>query len=692
MKNVNQSKRGDAMLKGNCSINRSYIRTCLTLITVLFFNILLPISTYALSSETADYDIVDYFVAVDHPPFQQEYSGDGYSYLNVGISVPLQHFEGRTITGTVGGNNSMVEAMGQIDNTGRALLSFPLYSYGNYEIIIYDENGLVIFEEAVIVDSQEEEFNLEQLEPSPLIEGESEPKPEENIVTEPEIEIEPEPETVLENEEQTETESEPDTEPVTEAESPSETESEPVVSITDAEGKGMGIWIPLIGLGLGLAVIGLFLAKPKPCTDKLLAWQKAEKLRKEKRTIADKAKADADNTTATRTEIEAELSEIRQKYPSAGKTGGNESWIESEGRRITGRDIELRREAERAAYEKYREDPNPESAKKLEEEWKKSASPESEAERKEIEERAKDLEHRLNEAINEEQNARKKADEAEKAAEKASENADAARRAYEDCIGTKISGSDADTKSGVDADTPGRGTSISTEEEPSQTKERPCSENEPPQERNIIELGTVTLPVQLKVRLDGCHAHAAAVTATNISEQLSDASEKLGWLSSAMDLKGIGSALIRDRSGWKMLGESIAPGIGKITGTPIPTSPLQAGVDILSFYAKIAGVIVKKVPELQDRRLNDCTVYISDIRRTMRATCSEIWVCKKGQWVFDEKRFTLTLIREVKSGERKFENITWAQAQEEIDKWENVQMNRLKRALDELADMESRCR
>jgi len=75
----------------------------------------------------------------------------------------------------------------------------------------------------------------------------------------------------------------------------------------------------------------------------------------------------------------------------------------------------------------------------------------------------------------------------------------------------------------------------------------------------------------------------------------------------------------------------------------------------------------------------------------MRATCSEIWVCKNGQWVFDEKRFTLTLIREVKSGERKFENITWAQAQEEIEKWENIQMNKLKRALDELADMESRC-
>jgi hypothetical protein len=671
------------MLKSNVLTNRSYITTSLVLITVLFFNIFLPISTSALSNGSADYDIVDYFIAVDHPPFQQEYSGDGYSYLNVGISVPLQHFQGVTVTGTVEGNNSMVEAIGQVDDMGRVLLSFPLYSYGNYEIVIYDENGLVIFEEAVMVDSQEGEFNIEQLEPSPLIEVESEPESEEVIITEPEIEIEPEPETVLENGGKTETVPEPDREPVTETESPSETESEPVVSITDSEGKGIGIWMPLIGLGIGLGVIGLFLTKSKPCKDKFLAWQKAEQLRKEKRAIADKAKADADNASAARAEIEAELSEIRQKYPSAGKPGGDESWIESEGRRITGRDIELRREAERAAYEKYRENPNPETAKKLEEEWKESASPESEAERKEIEERAKDLERRLNESIKEEQNAIKKADEAEKAAEKAAENADAARRAYEECIGS--------TTSGTDGDTPGSGTSIGTEEQPSQTKERPCSENEPPQERNIIELGTVTLPVQLKVRLDGCHAHAAAVTATDISEQLSDASETLGWLSSAMDLKGIGSALIRDRSGWKMLGESIAPGIGKVTGTPIPTSPLQAGVDILSFYAKIAGIIVKKVPELQDRRLNDCTVYISDIRRTMRATCSEIWVCKNGQWVFDEKRFTLTLIREVKSGERKFENITWAQAQEEIEKWENIQMNKLKRALDELADMESRC-
>ncbi|WP_418790635.1 hypothetical protein [Phosphitispora sp. TUW77] len=597
--------------------------------------------------------LIDSCIGVDHPPFQQDYSGDGLSYLNVGLTLPLEAFEGKTITGTLTGNGETVEAVGEVDDSGRVFLSFSLYSYGNYEVKIIDETGSLILEQTVAVGPEESACALEGLAKAQPPQAEQEP------VREPE----PEPK------------------------SESKPELDSGADVTSVPGGEFTWWV-LIGIGLLIGAAGLILMRSHRCEKEFQAWLDAERRLLEARAAAANARTAAEQTATAKSGIEAELADVRRSYPSAGKPGGGEAWVEMDGKRITSRDVALRREAEQAAWEKYRENPSPESAADLEEAWRDANTPESEEERREIDERARDLERQLEEARDAENDARRRAADAERDAERAAGAADAARLVYEECIGK--ASAPAGTE-GAGTGTGDDGTKVSTDgADAAETRERRCREDDPSQERNIRELGIVNIPVRLDVNIAGGGAHDAAREAKEISGRLADASEKLGWLSKAMDIKGIGSSLMRDRSGWKALGAGGAPLAGTISGTPVPTSPGQAAVDFLSVTAGIASVIIGKVPELQERRLPDCELTITIYNRVMRATCAEVWVCRDGQWVQDGTRFKLTVIRE-NHGRRYWDAFTWAQAQREIEKWEDIQMARLQRAMDELARLEARC-
>lgn len=614
------------------------------------------ICDFALLAGTAfglDAKPIDSCIGVDHPPFERKYQGDGKSYLNTGLTLPLQHYEEKTVTGVlVGANGETAEAMDKVDANGRVFLSFPLYSYGSYTVTVIDEEGNPIFEKPVSVGPQEQPCSRESLAKSPPPE-QVPGKGQENQM-EPEVKEGP------------------------------ALESEPVLN-TETSDESDRPWWPFVavGLGLGLLAAGLILSRKGPCEKERLAWEAAERRAKDANAAAKKARAMADQAAADRAGLEAELAEIRQTHPSAGKPGGDESWIESDGKRITTRDTTMRREAEQAAWEKYRQNPNPETAAELEKAWNEAAEPISSDERRDIDEQARRLEEELEKAREAERDAQRAVNDAEKAADQADDAADKAQQIYEECIGANSVHSE---------DGGGSKTSSTTNSgEGTQTRECRCREDEPPQERNKRELGVVTFPVRLEVELSGGFAQAAANEARQISEQLADISEQLGWLSTAMDIKSIGSALVRDRSGWKALGESVAPVTGKALGTPLPTSPGQAAVDYLSTVAKIASVIVGKVPELQARRLPDCDLTITVVRRALRATCSETWVCRDGRWVMDGTTFTLSFVREGKTGGKRFTALTWNQAQAEIERFETIQINQLQNALDQIARMEARC-
>ena len=596
---------------------------------------------------------IDSCVGVDHPPFERDYLGDGKSYLNVGLTLPLQQFEGGSMTGVlVGKDGRKVEGSDKVDANGRVFLSFPLYSYGAYEVLVTDAGGHEIFKQTVTVGPQEHPCDRESLAKSPPRVTESTQGANTEAKEEPKVETTQGP------------------------------------KAETARSSDRAIWpFVLIGLGLLLGAVGMILAKKRPCEKERIAWEEAERRTKEAREARERARKQAEQAAADRAALETELTEIRKAFPSAGKQGGDEAWIESDGRRITSRDLALRREAEQAAWQQYQENPNPETASELEDAWNKAAQPQSEAERRELEECARELEQQLNQAKETEREARRAADQAEQAAEQAAGDADATRNAFEKCIGQgTASGTEGGCcgVGGTDGASTGQG-------QGTQTRERRCREDEPPQERNQRELGVVTFTVRLEVQLSGGDAHEAAKEAREISDQLADYSDKLGWISKAMDLKGIGSALVRDGFGWTAIEASGAPLAGTVMGTPVPTSPGQAAVDYLSTVTNIASIIVGKVPELQDRRMPDCEVSISTVTRTVRATCTEIWVCRGGEWVFDRTRFTLTVVREGKSGPTREAALTWQQAQVKIATFEIIQMRRLQDAIDQIARFEAGC-
>ena len=203
---------------------------------------------------------------------------------------------------------------------------------------------------------------------------------------------------------------------------------------------------------------------------------------------------------------------------------------------------EKERKAWLKAREEYLSDPNTDSAKKLEEEWKEADSSQSLEERREIDEEAKVLEEKIKAAKKLEDQALKDQKKAQEAEKRAEESGERARLAYEACMKEALAPPKPapETKGKTDDPSGPIGGPSTTKEE----EETPCcKDSDPEQERNRRNLGRVNVPVNLKVTIKGGGAHEAAVAANDISGQLADASEKLGWISKLMDIKGIGETL-----------------------------------------------------------------------------------------------------------------------------------------------------
>lgn len=651
----------------------------LLIIALLSVLISMTIMSTNIIAETVE--PLDDCVGVDHPPFEEDYPGDGYSYLKLGLTMPLEYYdEGSEFTGELTGEGSSVTSTEMLSGEGQLFFTFPLYSYGMYDLMVYDDGGTMVYQDEVTVDASEPDCDKEGLTTSP-------PK---TVVEEPTEETPDEPaddeaESGPEEPANDEAESEPE-EPEDEGDDPSDTTTE--------TGDGF-VWWPVILIGGGLIgiLVGIMMLLKKNCEKERQAWLAALDKLKSASDKAREAEKEAEKESGEREQLEEELAEIRKNYPSAGREGGDEAWIEMDGRRITSRDVAMRREAERAAWDEYRSDPDTESAEELVDEWEDIGTPESEEERRELDEEAKKLEEAIKEAKKEEKEARKKAEEAGEAEETARKNEEVARLAYEACM--KAALAPPKPKPVPKPETPGTtegpptgGPSVTEEEEESPC----CKESDPPQERNRRNLGRVSIPVKLEVILEGGGAHEAAVAANDISQQLADASEKLGWISKAMDLKGIGEALVRDGVGWSLAGAAAPPAAGQALNMPTPTSPGQLAVDTLSILGKISSVIIGKVPELQERRLPDCDVQGIIKYNVFKAECVEIWVCRNGQWIKDRTRFTLTLINKSSGRMTKRRALTWAQAQRLIRRYEQIYRGRLTRALDRLAELEAGCK
>lgn len=630
--------------------------------TAIFLTSLVLMTVLIGSVMAEDVDPLDFCIGVDHPPFEVTYSGNGNSYLKLGLTMSFEYYdEGSEFSSELSGSNTTETSNEMLDSNGQLLFIFPLFSYGSYDVTVFNDKGDMVFQNDVVVDDSEPTCDFTSLLVSP---------PREVIVQIPDV---------------TEEVSEPTSEPV-EVEETQIPETSDASSVSVVEEVDETVWWPLflVGAGLLFFLIGLLIWLKQNCEKERKAWLAAAQHAAALTEKAREAEEAAEKLSEERDLLEEELADIQSTYPSAGKPGGDEAWIEMDGRRITSRDVEMKREEERAAWDEYRSDPNSDSASELEENWKESSTTQSEEERQELDEEAKALKKEIEAAKKAEDEAIEKAKNAKKAEDEAIEKANAARRIYEACIKAAIT----TPKSGPGtSDGPSGGPSVATDEE----KSSGCNDEDPPQERNRVNLGRVSVPIKLKVTLDGGGAHKAAVAANDISGQLADASEALGWISKLMAVKSIGESLVRDGVGWSLLGAAAPPGAGLALDIPVPTSPGQLAVNTLSILGKISSVIIGKVPELQARRLPDCDVSATIENNVFSAECVEIWVCRNGQWVKDRKRFTLKLISKSSGRMTKRRALTWTQAQQVIRRYEQMYRGRLARGLDKLAELESRC-
>ena len=651
-------------------MSRKYFLNSIKL-TAVFLAVVFLMSTITESAMADLVEPLDFCIGVDHPPFDESYEGDGYSYLRLGLTMPLEYYdEGAVFSSELSGSENTVTSSDMLDVNGQLFFIFPLYSYGSYTVIVYDYDENMVFQNDVTVDASELECNPESLDKSPPKET-----PTESVeITEETSEITEE--TSELTEEITEIEVTETAETIVETNQPIDKELDETV------------WWPLLLIvgGILFVLIGIFLLLKRNCDKERKAWLAATERANDASDKARKAENTVEKLSDEREQLEEELADIRRTYPSAGRSGGDEAWVEMDGRRITSRDVTMRREEERAAWDEYRSDPNPESASELEEDWKDAATPCSEEERQELDKEAKELKETIKTAKKAEKEAEEQAKSAKETEDQAIKKADEARRTYEECMKKAL----APPKTAPDttSDGPSGGPSVATGED-----EKPCcKDDDPPQERNRKNLGRVSIPIKLKVTLEGGGAHEAAVAANDISGQLADASEKLGWISKLMDVKGIGEALVRDGVGWSLAGAAAAPSAGQALDIPVPTSPGQLAVDTLSILGKISSVIIGKVPELQERRLPDCDIQATISNNVFKAECVEIWVCRNGQWVKDRSRFTLTLISKSSGRMTKRRALTWAQAQQQIRQYERIYRGRLSRALDRLVQLEAGCR
>ncbi|MBI4260816.1 MAG: hypothetical protein HY658_09660, partial [Actinobacteria bacterium] len=181
-----------------------------------------------------------------------------------------------------------------------------------------------------------------------------------------------------------------------------------------------------------------------PCADlrrrceeaRRAAEEAAERARKA-RERAEAARKACDDAKAARERAEAEAAE------AASEPDEGDDWIEGGGRRITGRDLGLKREASKAAWESYKRGEI--SAQELEAEWRRLGEEDAleELRRRDREERerrqaeaeraAEDARSAEGKACDEAESAERDADAEEAAAKEAEEEADRACAEADEC-------------------------------------------------------------------------------------------------------------------------------------------------------------------------------------------------------------------------------------------------------------------
>ena len=500
---------------------RNAMRCRPVIIFTVLFLVVFTLIQFSSRASAADKKPLDSRICIDHPPFSKKYDGDGRSYMNVGLTLPREYYpEGTSVLGTLKGEGLTVKALGylKVNEDGQVAMYFPLYSYGSYAVNVTDKDGFTLFEQTVEVTAADTMSVCNPLIVAPpLVTVTATPSPSASATPSPSTTPSPSPS------------ASPSQSPsATPSPSPSATPSPSAAHAGGITDDHHTPWWPWLAIPLGVLLVVGGTIMTRPCFKERLAWEAAKRALKQARVVAEKADEAARQAETVRAGLETDLEAVRSTYPSAGKPGGDEAWAESEGLRLTSRDLAMRREEENAAFGEYHENPTPETAASVEDAWKRAADADAVAARRKVDAQIRDLERRLEEARRAEKDARRRAQEAENAARQAGDAADAARRAYAVCM------HHAQTPEGKPV---GQGGVKIVED---QNHGCECTEGDV-LERNKREMD-VLAPARIKVFLRGGFAHEQLKIAQEISGIIKTVSEMLDLVKLAMTLQGIGSA------------------------------------------------------------------------------------------------------------------------------------------------------
>ena len=429
---------------------------------------------------------------------------------------------------------------------------------------------------------------------------------------------------------------------------------------TDSGGDGGGFpWILVFGGGLGLAVAGWFLYNRPggdPCGDLLEAWKAAQarcdaanKTLSEAREACETAKSDTEDLEDERKEL------CREWPPACWEEGSDGGWIEDDqGNRVTSRDLHLRRQALGDVWSDYKAGKL--TAQEVEAKWRDMDTPEFREDQRQKDAAAKeelqDLEGELQMARDAMKKACDKVGPAEQAAKEACAAADAARKAYEDCVGRAMATPDPeDAGPGTDGgpSAPGGTPAPTSAGGGEESQPDPCH-GQPP--RKLQPAGRAE---QISVAVD----FALITEIWEGTERNTEAGREiaLGLAQAAQELDLVGDLLSAREAGldiggsingyaqssfWSTTGGVVKGGAGAVlagadTSFDVPTSLPTATVEVVETLAKLGSFLTGKVTDWME----NAQVVQGRLRyftQTITATPFTVWECRQGTgWVCVEK-------------------------------------------------------
>lgn len=456
-------------------------------------------------------------------------------------------------------------------------------------------------------------------------------------------------------------------------------------------------WVAVIVGGVILTGIGIWMAaRKKNCEKELLAWQAAQKVCDEATETRKKAEEAVTKAEKTRDDAEEAVEDLCEAMPPiCWDSAPEDSWAEDPdvpGSRIDRFDLFVKRAWGKSNWSRYRDGKM--TAQEVEQAWEQDPPGEfGDGLRKEYEAskgKKKDLDKKLEDAETELDKAEKAVEEAEGKAKEACKKAAAAKAAYDACMSkptpTPAGPGTGGTTGGDPGPTPGPtpGTDGGDGEGDGCSPENDRKEGE-------SETISIAVPTQFRPRIMGGAAHRAREQADEIGSTLQQAEEGAKAIGRLFSFGGSG-AVVTDFS----VGAAADLAVGatsEATGIPLPTNIGSAVANVSEVYLKAARVSITKVLELQERRLNDVDLAISIKFTRYKLTCTQMLKCTDGTWVKDGTRLTVEQVRTYSTGEKKFNALTWAQAQETMAGFSRRRFEiPLRKALEEMRDFQNKCK